>query len=208
MHVPKSSLEPSSPQPSPEPFGSQHTSSSIGLDWFRGALHGRPVGSTAKLLRDLGGLFADEQARLQMPAETVVYRVQSWQPVAAGTEAGLFWGVTSLEPGTVGDEYFMTHGHFHQKRNRAEYYATANGYGMLLLMDQTRKTRIEVMSPGTLHYIPGNTAHRVVNTGSEPLVFWACWPSDAGYDYQEILDHGFSARVFVRGGQPEVVPGR
>jgi glucose-6-phosphate isomerase len=204
MNLPMSNLE----QSSPEPSGGQNTSSSIALDWFRGVLHGPPVRSTVKLLRDLGSLFADEQARRQMPPETVVYRVQSWQPVASGTEAGLFWGVTSLEPGTVGDEYFMTHGHFHQKRNRAEYYATANGHGMLLLMDEMRKTRIEVMSPGTLHYIPGDTAHRVVNTGSKPLVFWACWPSDAGYDYQEILDHGFSARVLERNGQPEVVLSR
>jgi glucose-6-phosphate isomerase len=195
-----------------EPHLPQNTSpaglSPVAVNWLSGALQGPPVRHTAKKIGDLGGLFADENARRQMPPDTVAYRVQYWEPVAHGTEAGLFWGVTTLEPGTVGEEYFMTHGHFHLKRNRAEYYATAQGNGMLLLMDEGRKTRVEVMIPSSLHYIPGNTAHRVVNTGSQPLVFWACWPSDAGYDYQEILNHGFSARVFARNGQPEIIPGR
>jgi len=61
------------------------------------------------------------------------------------------------------------------------------------------------MSPGSLHYIRGQYAHRVVNVGGEPLLFWACWPSDAGYDYESVAERGFGARVVERNGQPVVI---
>jgi len=89
----------------------------------------------------------------------------------------------------------MTHGHFHRKRDRAEYYATVSGEGALILMDESRKTWMEAMSPGSLHFIPGRIAHRVANIGSAPLHFMACWPSDAGHDYDAIRNHGFGARL-------------
>ena len=34
-------------------------------------------------------------------------------------------------------------------------------------------------------------AHRVANIGYSVLSFAACWPSDAGHDYQVILENGF-----------------
>ena len=58
------------------------------------------------------------------------------------------------------------------------------------------------MTPGTVHYIPGCTAHRVANTGKEPLVFLASWPSDAGYDYGSIRTTGFGKRMVLRDGEP------
>ena len=119
-----------------------------------------------------------------------------------GTEGGLFWGLTMLQPGKVGDEYFMTHGHFHANRKRAEFYGTVSGNGMLIQMNLERKTWGEAMSPGSLHYVHGENAHRIANTGSDPLIVWACWPTDAGYDYEMIADQGFSARLVERDGKP------
>src|SRR6185437_15999218 len=48
---------------------------------------------------------------------------------ARGTGRRPVLGTTFIEPGCVGDEYFMTKGHFHAKRNRGEYYVTAAGSG-------------------------------------------------------------------------------
>jgi glucose-6-phosphate isomerase len=137
-----------------------------------------------------------------MDPETEVYRVRFWKPVPDGTTGGLFWGSTIIQPGLVGDEYFMTHGHFHSIRNRAEFYATVKGAGAMLFMDEARKTWSQNMTPGSVHYIPGNVAHRVANTGSEPLVFLASWPSDAGHDYATIHTLGFSNRMVLRDGYP------
>nr|NIO36255.1 glucose-6-phosphate isomerase [Candidatus Bathyarchaeota archaeon] len=48
------------------------------------------------------------------------------------------------------------------------------------------------------------TAHRSVNTGSDRLVFFAAYPSDAGHDYLSTERKGF-AKVVVEGdGKPVV----
>ncbi len=105
----------------------------------------------------------------------------------------------------MGDEYFLTHGHFHARRDRGEFYAALSGQGALLLMDDTRKTWLEPMQSGSLHFISGQLAHRVVNTGEEPLRFMACWPCDAGHDYEAIARRGFGARLLCRAGDPVLV---
>jgi glucose-6-phosphate isomerase, archaeal len=178
----------------------------IRMDWGRGYLRRDPqVRETVKTLLQLRGIFANQQAWEKMDPRAVVYRVQAWCPVPEGTEGGLFWGTTVIEPGRVGAEYFITHGHFHVKRDRSEYYGTTQGEGALILMDETRKTWMERMSPGSLHFIPPNTAHRVANVGKVPLRFLSCWPSDAGHDYETIRKHGFSARLFNVKGRPRLV---
>jgi len=175
------------------------------VDWLTGTMRGSAVQQATKTLRELAGLFHDTDALRRMDESTVVYRVQWTEPVIQGTMGGLFWGSTIIEPGRVGDEYFMTHGHFHSKRDRGEYYGAIGGKGLLLLMDEFRVTRTEAMFPGSLHFIAGGLAHRVVNTGDEPLLFWACWPSDAGHDYASIKAEGFGARVLLRDGRPAVI---
>jgi glucose-6-phosphate isomerase, archaeal len=177
----------------------------VSLQWALGQMNGAAVAESVKKLSDLTKIFRDQAAYAAMDPERDVYRVRWWAPVAPGTEGGLFWGVTVLEPGKVGDEYFMTHGHFHANATRAEYYATVAGRGMLIRMDKDHRTWGEAMAPGSLHYIRGVHGHRVANTGSEPLVFWACWGSDAGYDYRTISEGGFGARLVEREGQPVFV---
>ena len=172
------------------------------VDWRSGDLSGEAIEESVKTLGQLAGLFHDEAAWRAMDPETEVYRVRFWRPVPDGTVGGLFWGSTVLQPGRVGDEYFMTHGHFHTIRDRAEFYATVKGTGAMLFMDESGKTWSQTMSPGTVHYIPGNAAHRVANTGNEPLVFLASWPSDAGHDYARIRTTGFSKRLVLQNGEP------
>ena len=176
------------------------------VDLATARLCGAGVESRETRLGDLVGVFRDEAAWRAMPGEAVVYRVQAHLPVEEGVEGGLFFGNTVLEPGRVGDEYYMTRGHFHAERNRGEYYVGVAGSGALILMDESRRAWWEPMSPGTIHYVPGHTAHRVANVGSEPLSFLACWPSDAGHDYEAIAAGGFSARLREMGGTPTLVP--
>ena len=162
----------------------------------------------SKTIGQMARVFLDEAARSTMDARKVVYAVESWRPVPEGTEGGLYWGNSTVFPGVVGEEYFMTRGHLHVRRERAEYYSTVSGSGMLVLMDEQRRGSVQVMEPGTTHYVSGRIAHRVVNTGDEPLRFLACWPSDAGHDYATIGELGFSLRILRRGGRPEVVAQR
>ncbi len=170
------------------------------VDWSDGSLQVHGLRSSEKKLGDLQGVFHDEQAWRHSDPTAVVYRVWWWQPVSEGTEGGLFWGTTEIQPGRVGDEYYMTRGHRHRIADRAEFYATIVGNGMLVLRDDAGNARTEDMTPGSLHYISGNVAHRVVNTGTVPLRFVACWPSDAGHDYDVATNGGFGIRVIERNG--------
>jgi glucose-6-phosphate isomerase len=195
-------------RPNPANPVSEHeiAAGDVSINWSTGIVSGAGVVTSSKTLRDIQAMFHDQNAARNMPPQQEIYRVQAYMPVSAGFEGGLFWGNTTLLPGKVGDEYFMTKGHFHRLRNRAEYYLTFHGVGGLLLMDEaTGITRCQQMSPGSVHYIPGGTAHRVANTGAVPLVFAACWPSDAGYDYETIERVGFSARLLERDGRPVLV---
>lgn len=170
--------------------------------WF---LKGKEITDSEKRIKHLAGVFADETARQMLDPEKPVYQVQAHLPVKEGAPGGLFFGTTLIQPGKVGNEYFMTRGHFHANTDRGEYYWGVQGEGMLILMDLERNTWAERMFPGSLHYIGANTAHRVANTGSGPLIFGACWPSDAGHNYEEIEQHGFSARLMEIEGKPSLV---
>jgi glucose-6-phosphate isomerase len=171
------------------------------IDWSTGSLQAPGLRTSDKKLGQLKAVFHDQQSWKKMDPETVVYRVWWWETVPAGTEGGLFWGGTEIQPGRVGNEYFMTHGHRHAIVDRAEFYGTTVGQGMLVLRDASGKVWAEEMKPGSLHYIPGRVAHRVVNTGNVPLRFVACWPSDAGHDYEIASGKGLGARVYERDGQ-------
>lgn len=168
-------------------------------------MKGEPVVYQERLLKDIKAIFADQNALQQMNPDTMVYSVQSWLPVAEGTPGGLFFGATTLMPGKVGREYFMTKGHYHSQSDRAEFYWGVQGKGMLILMDRNGHTWAEEVYPGSLHYIGSEIAHRLANTGSENLIVGACWPSDAGHDYESIAISGFSARLLEMQGKPTLV---
>ena len=178
----------------------------IRFDWITGGMHGSAIEVSCRKLGQLQSLFRDQARVVELSPETLVYRVECWYPVEPGTLGGLFWGVTTIAPGKVGDEYFMTHGHFHEVADRAEFYITVRGRGALLLMDRLGRTRFEPMESGSMHYIPGGVAHRVANTGETPLVFAGCWPSDAGHDYGTIRTSAFGARMRDVNGEPVLVP--
>ncbi|HEV2480345.1 MAG TPA: glucose-6-phosphate isomerase family protein [Puia sp.] len=169
-------------------------------------LQGGALDRISRRMGDLGEIFHDREAYAALAKDQMVYEVVSSFPVPEGTEGGLFMGITYIHPGKVGGEYFMTRGHFHRIRNRAEVYVCMEGEGMLILMNEDRtRTWAEKMEPGSVHYINGFTAHRTANTGSGILSFGACWPSDAGHDYDSIIEHGFSKILVDRGGVPTLV---
>ena len=166
---------------------------------------GIPIINQTRKLKDLKEIFKDQEAFDQMNQEQLAYTVQAWLPVAEGTPGGLFFGVSTIYPGKVGNEFFMTKGHFHSLSDRAEFYWGIQGIGMLVLMDRDRNTWAEEVHPGSLHYIGSEIAHRLANTGNEKLIVGACWPSDAGHDYEEIAENGFSARLIEAEGELKLV---
>lgn len=181
------------------------TKSPVTLGLNNYSLTGEPIINQQRKLKEVASIFQDQEAAKLFSDETIAYTVQSWLPVADGTPGGLFFGASTIMPGKVGKEYFMTKGHFHSMGDRAEFYWGVQGKGMLILMDRDRQVWAEEVYPGSLHYIGGEIAHRLANTGDEKLIVGACWPSDAGHDYEEISMNGFSARLFEVDGKPKLV---
>ena len=160
-----------------------------------------------KRLSDLDGMFHDADAwsrEILGKSDPVVYEVSEFR-----NEGGdLLIGMTTMRPGKVGDEFYMTRGHFHARRDRGEVYNTLSGAGLLLLESRDGRAEAVEMRHGASALIPPDWAHRTVNTGSGPLIFsWVC-AVDAGHDYAAIRERGMRLRVVERDGQPEVVDTR
>lgn len=175
------------------------------VKFLHAELKGSGIIHKSTRIGDLKDYFKDETKRMLLPQDKIIYEVQAYLPVDEGTLGGLFFGITKIHSGKVGNEYFMTRGHFHEVADRGEYYWGIKGQGALILMDRNRKVRAELMHEGSLHYIPAYTAHRVANTGDDELSFGACWPADAGHNYAEIAEHGFSGRVVEINGLPQLI---
>ena len=110
-------------------------------------------------------MFHDTDAAAQILEieDPILYR---WFELGAPERAGdLAFGVTILNPGKVGDEYYMTKGHFHTMLETAEVYYTLSGEGYMIMEDPEGDTQEQPLSKGQVVYVPRRYAHRMVNTG-------------------------------------------
>ena len=151
--------------------------------------------------RDMTGYYADPAAlaRHVDSGDPVHYEVFSGPvPEKAGQ---LRYCISKLQPGLVGDECFMTKGHYHDVRETAEVYVCLRGRGCMLMKTPDGRCVAEEMTRGKLVYVPPGWAHRSVNTGDEPLISFCVYPGHAGHDYDDIEDEGFPKRVFKRNGR-------
>lgn len=174
------------------------------LDFATGKLGGAELVEKSTTLADLQGLFADPHAEAALSPDTRLYRVAMLP--GNGGEGDLNMGVTYLEAGRVGQEFFMTRGHIHARAEQAEYYFGLCGRGLLLLQDMAGVCRLEQVFAGSVHHIPDHVAHRLVNTGETQLSALAVWPAIAGHDYRLMAERGFGLRVVAgKEGEPCVV---
>ncbi|UCF36134.1 MAG: cupin domain-containing protein, partial [Acidobacteriota bacterium] len=106
-----------------------------------------------------------------------------------------------LYPGLVGEECFMTKGHYHTVLETAEIYLCLKGRGLMMMKLPDGSCRWEDFTPGRLVYVPPYWAHRSINTDTEPLTSLCIYPGEAGHNYGDIRTEGFPKRVFRRNGQ-------
>lgn len=175
----------------------------VSFDLESARLGERPA--VARRLADLRGAFADAAAFDVVLAEKnpMVYEVTSVEP--AEGDGQLHYGLGVLYAGKVGNEYFMTKGHYHAHRPAAEVYVGFRGEGGMLLEDEeTGESRFVPLRKNTVVYVPGHTAHRTINTGSDPLVYLGIYPASAGHDYGPIAERNFRQVVVERDGKPVV----
>jgi glucose-6-phosphate isomerase len=179
-------------------------SHSLHFDPVTGEIAG--LANAPKHLSQLRGCFADEAAYAAalVQSDPVLYRVASVEPATGPGQ--LHYGLGVLLPGRIGDEYYLTRGHLHTNRAAAEVYLGLRGMGLMLLEDEhTGECRAVALQAHSLVYVPGHTAHRTVNIGDEPLVYWGIYPSDAGHDYSFVAQRNFRQVVVARAGAPVVL---
>ena len=121
------------------------------------------------------------------------------------TAGDLKFGTSILYPGKVGDEYFMTKGHFHTMLETGEVYYTLSGQGAMLMETPEGEVSLLEMKPGEAVYVPPRWAHRTVNTGDVPMVSFFAFRGDAGHDYGTIEQKGYRKLVVERDGKPTMV---
>lgn len=170
------------------------------MDLRLGTLDPDPAETQVRTQEDLRGFLQAEPVE----PDALVYRVLPMPVPAENSE--IQCSTTILEPGAVGDEYYMTRGHFHAVRDRSEVYLGLSGEGRLVLATEDGRHRVEPIREGTVNYVPGGWAHRSVNVGDTPLVFFAAYVGDAGHDYATIEQQGFPVLIYQGPDGPLVTP--
>lgn len=157
-------------------------------------------------LSAMRGQYADEAALARMleQEDTLLYDVYELRrPEIAGE---ILHGISIVHPGKVGDEYFMTKGHFHSVLETAEIYYCLKGQGVMVMETPEGEWAVEALYPGRVLYVLPRWAHRSVNTGcEEDLVTFFAYPGNAGHDYGTIETQGFRKLVVERDGQMAIV---
>lgn len=157
-------------------------------------------------LSDMAGRYADRAAEQELLSATdpMIYRAD--EILAPEIDGELHTSVTVVYPGKVGDEYFMSKGHYQVDQTAVKVYLGVTGSGYMLMQNVEGDTMEVAMTPGSVVYCAAGWAQRTVNVGNEPFAYFKYWPADAGHDYDRILNEGgFLKRVVERNGQPEVI---
>jgi len=179
---------------------SAHIDVENGLLW-----HPRRI--ITRRLSDMRGFYADKDAvAASLATDPLIYRVDE---IEVPQEVGqLLYSITVIFPGKIGDEYFMTKGHYHEREECAEIYFGLRGRGYLIMQTRDGRCAHLEMRRGTVAYVPPYWGHRTVNVGDEPFVFYAVYPAQAGHDYRSIEETGFRVRVVERDGRPVIIDAR
>jgi glucose-6-phosphate isomerase len=157
-------------------------------------------------LSSLRGQFLDQPAFAAALAQGDPELYQVYAVDRPGVSGELSSGLTILHPGKVGDEYFMTKGHFHAVLETGEVYYCLRGRGMMVMETPEGDPHVAEMTPGAVVYVPPRWAHRTVNvSATDDLVFFWVYPANAGHDYGSIERQGFRKLVVEQSGAPAVV---
>jgi glucose-6-phosphate isomerase len=157
-------------------------------------------------LSSMKGQYMDTKAYngLQKKEDVLLYEV--YEKLAPEIPGELIQGLSIVHPGKVGEEYFMTKGHFHSILNTAELYYCLKGHGYMMMENPDGMWQAEELKPQVALYVPGSWAHRSINIGDkEDLITLFCYPADAGHDYATIETKGFRKLIVERNGKPVIV---
>lgn len=177
-----------------DPFGVQ-------FDLAAGIMH-NPTDHIVRRASAMCGYYADAAALEKLIAdENDPAHYETFESPVPEEYGHMRYCISKLHPGLVGEECFMTKGHYHSIVETGEVYLCLRGQGLTMMKTAGGDCRWEPMAPGRMVYVPPYWAHRSVNTGDEPLISLCIYPGDAGHNYNDIKTAGFPKRVFKRNGR-------
>ncbi len=174
----------------------------LDFDLLTGLCKSGKAQPTCRHLSNMITQFADADAARTLVAEGDPLLYEFYGLDLPAEDGALQFGTTILYPGKVGDEYFMTKGHFHTLLDTAEVYYGLSGHGMMMMETPEGEVMCLEVHPGDALYVPGRWAHRSINTGDQPLIMFFVYRADAGHDYGTIESKGYRKLVVDRGGIP------
>jgi glucose-6-phosphate isomerase len=83
---------------------------------------------------DMRGYYADADALehlIRERGDPIHYEV--FEKPVPETRGNLMYCISKLQPGLIGDEFYMTKGHYHRVRHTAELYLCLRGQGLMLM---------------------------------------------------------------------------
>ena len=173
---------------------------SFAIDWQSGKIN-TYHNLIQRRLSHMKGVFFDEAAwKAMLEIEDIlIYEVYE---IKVPDEDGHLMPCTSITyPGKIGNEFFMTKGHYHQNIQTAEIYYCLRGKGFMLMESGKGDWKAESMEKGKVLYVPPYYAHRSINTGQEPLISFCVYPGGAGHDYVTIEAKGFRKLLLEENGE-------
>jgi glucose-6-phosphate isomerase len=152
------------------------------------------------------GQYLNQVAYNNMLSQDDVLLYQVFELKRHEIEGELLHGISIVHPGKVGDEYFMTKGHYHTVLETAEIYFILKGQGYMVMETPEGDSAVEELARFKVLYVPPRWAHRSVNVKSEEdLVMFFVYPGNAGHDYGTIETQGFKKLVIEKDGKPDIV---
>jgi glucose-6-phosphate isomerase len=152
------------------------------------------------------GQYWDTEAYDQMISrdDTLLYEVYELR--VPTNEGELLHGISIVHAGKVGDEYFMTKGHYHAVLETAEVYMCLSGSGQMVMETPEGEWDVQPLFPDQVLYVPPRWAHRSVNThSSQDLITFFVYPGNAGHNYSTIEHQGFRKLVVEQHGVPVII---
>jgi glucose-6-phosphate isomerase len=157
-------------------------------------------------LSNMNDQYLNQEAYSNMLSQEDVLLYQVYELKRPEIEGELLHGIAIIHPGKVGDEYFMTKGHYHTVLETAEVYYTLKGCGYMVMETPEGDCVVEELAVGKVLYVPPRWAHRSVNVSSEEdLVMFFVYPGNAGHNYGTIETQGFKKLVVEKAGKPDIV---
>ena len=161
--------------------------------------------STKRYLSQMKNMYYDTAAAEKMVEEGDPVIYEFYELGTPAHPGNLAFGTSITYPGKVGNEYFMTKGHFHTILDTSEVYFTLQGKGFMLMENPEGDVRLETLQPGVALYVPRRYAHRTINAGNVPLITFFTFRGDAGHDYGTIETKGYRKLLVEQGGFPRMI---